>query len=158
MAMNISINDVLQQECIVLDSQAKTKEQIIDELTEVLYASGALANKEVFLRDVYLREEMGSTGFENHIAIPHGKSTAVLKTRIAIGRVKDDISWETIDGTRVKLVILFAVKDTDSDSRHIKILAKISIALGDDSVVDDLLNLKTRSEMYQLLLSTSESQ
>ncbi|WP_376766057.1 PTS sugar transporter subunit IIA [Acerihabitans arboris] len=153
----MAIDDVLQEECIILNSQARTKDQIINELTDILFDSGALADKTCFLKDVWSREELGSTGFENHIAIPHGKSTAVLKTRIAIGRVDGDIPWETIDGTRVRLVILFAVKDTDSDARHIKILSKISMALGDDEVVDDLLHLQSRSELYRLLVTRSES-
>jgi len=157
MTMAMAIDDVLQEECIILNSQAQTKEQIINELTDILFNSGSLADKTRFLKDVWSREALGSTGFENHIAIPHGKSTAVLKTRIAIGRVDGNIPWETIDGTQVRLVILFAVKDTDSDARHIKILSKISMALGDDDVVADLLHLKSRSELYQLLIARSES-
>jgi len=152
----MAIDDVLQEECITLNSQASTKEQIINELTDILFMSGALSDKNIFLKDVWLREELGSTGFENHIAIPHGKSAAVIKTRIAIGRVSGDIPWETIDGTRVRLVMLFAVKNTDSDARHIKILSKISMALGDDDVVDDLLHLQSSSDLYRLLVARSE--
>ncbi|MFP3408828.1 PTS sugar transporter subunit IIA, partial [Pseudomonas sp. SIMBA_065] len=88
----------------------QTKEQIISQLTDLLCQTGAVTDKAAFLKDVYLREELGSTGFENHIAIPHGKSAAVAKTRIAVGRLRQDIPWETIDGTKVRLVILFAVK------------------------------------------------
>jgi PTS system fructose-specific IIA component len=155
MAMAMAIDDVLQEECIILNSSAKTKEDIIEQLTDILFNSGALSDKALFLKDVWAREALGSTGFENHIAIPHGKSAAVLKTRIAIGRVKETIPWETIDGTQVKLVILFAVKTTDSDANHIKILSKISMALGDDDVVYDILHLPTGTELYHLLVAHS---
>ncbi|MGL4684728.1 MAG: PTS sugar transporter subunit IIA [Hafnia alvei] len=155
MNTTVAINDVLQQECIILDADCQSKEQIIAKLTDLLCQTGAVTNKETFLNDVYLREELGSTGFENHIAIPHGKSVAVAKTRIAVGRLRRDIPWETIDGTKVRLVILFAVKESDKDVGHIKMLAKISIALGDEGVVEQLLHVKNREEIFHLLLSHS---
>lgn len=151
----VAIDDVLQEDCIILDADCQSKEQIISALTDLLCRSGAITNKEVFLKDVYLREEQGSTGFENHIAIPHGKSVAVAKTRIAVGRWRQNIPWETIDGTQVRLVILFAVKETDKNAGHIKMLAKISIALGDEEVVEKLLNVQRREEVFALLLAHS---
>lgn len=155
MTAAVAINDVLGEECIILDADCSSKEQIISALTDLLCQSGAVTDKDIFLRDVYLREELGSTGFENHIAIPHGKSVAVAKTRIAVGRLRQDIPWETIDGTKVRLVILFAVKEADKNVGHIKMLAKISIALGDEEVVDNLLKAQSRGEMFHLLLSRS---
>ncbi len=62
---------------IKLNMTARTKEEVIEELTDLLIQDGAVTNKEDFIRDVWLREELGSTGFENHIAIPHGKSSGV---------------------------------------------------------------------------------
>lgn len=155
MTTAVAINDVLQEECIILDADCQTKEQIISLLTDLLCLSGAITHKDVFLNDVYLREELGSTGFENHIAIPHGKSAAVAKTRIAVGRLRQNIPWETIDGTQVRLVILFAVKESDKNAGHIKMLAKISMALGDEEVVEKLLSVPRREEMYALLLAHS---
>ncbi|MEJ1267072.1 PTS sugar transporter subunit IIA [Pantoea ananatis] len=54
------------------------------------------------------------------------------------------MEWETMDDSPVSLVILFAVKEADSGAGHIKLLAKISIALGDDEVVEALLNAETK--------------
>lgn len=93
MTTAVAINEVLKEECIILDVDCQTKEQIISQLTELLCQTGAVTDKVAFLKDVYLREELGSTGFENHIAIPHGKSAAVAKTRIAVGRLRQDIPW-----------------------------------------------------------------
>ena len=151
----MDINKILNANRVKLAMTAKNKEEVIQELTELLYQDGAITCKDAFIRDVWLREAEGSTGFENHIAIPHGKSVAVAKTRIAVGRLRRDIPWETIDGTKVRLVILFAVKESDKDVGHIKMLAKISIALGDEDVVDQLLHVKNREEIFHLLLSHS---
>ena len=66
-----------------------------------------------FIKDVWQREAEGSTGFENHIAIPHGKSSAVINTTLAIGRTRRDIPRETLDGSSVRCIILFAVRLED---------------------------------------------
>lgn len=88
---------------------AKSKEEAIEELADLLVRDGVVINKDIFLQDVWLREEQGSTGFENHIAIPHGKSSGVARTALAIGRTQHHIPWETMDGSDVRCIILFAV-------------------------------------------------
>ena len=103
---------------IKLNMTARTKEEVIEELTDLLIQDGAVTNKEDFIRDVWLREELGSTGFENHIAIPHGKSSGVSRTALAIGRTQHAIPWETMDGSDVRCVILFAVCLVDQNATH----------------------------------------
>ncbi|HHL3341701.1 TPA: PTS sugar transporter subunit IIA, partial [Klebsiella pneumoniae] len=80
----MDISTVLNVKNIKLNMTARTKEEVIEELTDLLIQDGAVTNKEDFIRDVWLREELGSTGFENHIAIPHGKSSGVSRTALAI--------------------------------------------------------------------------
>ncbi|VTM78489.1 PTS system transporter subunit IIA [Klebsiella pneumoniae] len=79
----MDISTVLNVKNIKLNMTARTKEEVIEELTDLLIQDGAVTNKEDFIRDVWLREELGSTGFENHIAIPHGKSSGVSPYRIS---------------------------------------------------------------------------
>jgi PTS system fructose-specific IIA component len=89
----MDISTVLNVKNIKLNMTARTKEEVIEELTDLLVQDGAVTNKEDFIRDVWLREEQGSTGFENHIAIPHGKSSGVSRTALAIGRTQHTIPW-----------------------------------------------------------------
>lgn len=109
----MDISTVLNVKNIKLNMTARTKEEVIEELTDLLIEDGAVTNKEDFIRDVWLREELGSTGFENHIAIPHGKSSGVSRTALAIGRTQHAIPRETMDGSDVRCVILFAVCPVD---------------------------------------------
>ena len=118
---------------------ARTKEEVIEELTDLLIQDGAVTNKEDFIRDVWLREELGSTGFENHIAIPHGKSSGVSRTALAIGRTQHAIPWETMDGSDVRCVILFAVCLVDQNATHIRLLAQVSGSLADEDIIAKLL-------------------
>ncbi len=124
---------------IKLNMTARTKEEVIEELTDLLIQDGAVTNKEDFIRDVWLREELGSTGFENHIAIPHGKSFGVSRTALAIGRTQHAIPWETMDGSDVRCVILFAVCLVDQNATHIRLLAQVSGSLADEDIIAKLL-------------------
>ncbi len=121
---------------IKLNMTARTKEEVIEELTDLLIQDGAVTNKEDFIRDVWLREELGSTGFENHIAIPHGKSSGVSRTALAIGRTQHAIPWETMDGSDVRCVILFAVCLVDQNATHIRLLAQVSGSLADEDIME----------------------
>ena len=152
----IVISDLLSKECVLTDLVANTKLDVIEKMTERLCSAGAISDKKGFIQDVLAREELGSTGFENQIAIPHGKSPWVRETRIAVAKLKHTVDWETMDSTDVKLVILFAVKDADSGAGHIRVLAKISIALGDDDTVEKLLNANSQEELYGLIVNNTE--
>lgn len=135
----MDISEVLKATNIKLSMTAKSKEEAIEELTDLLVLDGAVINREEFIRDVWLREEQGSTGFENHIAIPHGKSSGVAHTALAIGRTQHEIPWETMDGSDVRCIILFAVTLVDQNATHIRLLSQVSGSLADEEIIAKLL-------------------
>lgn len=142
---------------IKLNMTARTKEEVIEELTDLLIQDGAVTNKEDFIRDVWLREELGSTGFENHIAIPHGKSSGVSRTALAIGRTQHAIPWETMDGSDVRCVILFAVCLVDQNATHIRLLAQVSGSLADEDIIAKLLVESDPHKIIALINSETEN-
>lgn len=142
---------------IKLNMTARTKEEVIEELTDLLIQDGAVTNKEDFIRDVRLREELGSTGFENHIAIPHGKSSGVSRTALAIGRTQHAIPWETMDGSDVRCVILFAVCLVDQNATHIRLLAQVSGSLADEDIIAKLLVESDPHKIIALFNSETEN-
>lgn len=142
---------------IKLNMTARTKEEVIEELTDLLIQDGAVTNKEDFIRDVWLREELGSTGFENHIAIPHGKSSGVSRTALAIGRTQHAIPWETMDGSDVRCVILFAVCLVDQNATHIRLLAQVSGSLANEDIIAKLLVESDPHKIIALFNSETEN-
>lgn len=147
----MDISSVLNVKNIKLNMMAKSKEEAIEELAELLVSDGAVINKDVFLKDVWLREEQGSTGFENHIAIPHGKSSGVTRTALAIGRTQHQIPWETMDGSDVRCIILFAVSLVDQNATHIRLLSQVSGSLADQEIVQKLLKENSPQKIIDLL-------
>lgn len=147
----MDISSVLNVKNIKLNMMAKSKEEAIEELADLLVRDGAVINKDIFLKDVWLREEQGSTGFENHIAIPHGKSSGVARTALAIGRTQYHIPWETMDGSDVRCIILFAVCLVDKNTTHIRLLSQVSGSLADEEIVEKLLMEDSPQKIIDLL-------
>ncbi|AZT25752.1 TPA: PTS sugar transporter subunit IIA [Salmonella enterica] len=147
----MDISNVLNVKNIKLNMMAKSKEEAIEELADLLVLDGAVINKDIFLKDVWLREEQGSTGFENHIAIPHGKSSGVARTALAIGRTQHQIPWETMDGSDVRCIILFAVCLVDQNATHIRLLSQVSGSLADEEIVEKLLKEDSPQSIIDLL-------
>lgn len=148
----MDISEVLSVNNICSEMMATTKQQAIEELTNMLVRDGAIINKDEFIRDVWLREAQGSTGFENHIAIPHGKSSGVARTALAIGRTRQQIPWETMDGSDVRCIILFAVRPEDQNTAHIRLLAQVSASLADEEIISRLLKETEPKKLFSYLI------
>ena len=152
----MNISDVLNVKNLKLNMLAKTKEAAVEELADLIVQDGAVVDKAQFMRDVWLREEQGSTGFENHIAIPHGKSSGVAHTALAIGRTQHAIPWETMDGSDVRCIILFAVCLVDQNTTHIRLLSQVSGSLADEDIIAKLLVEEDPQKIIELLNSETE--
>lgn len=154
--MGVDLKKVIKKETIKLDMKATTKDEALKELTDLLYDAGTILDKEKFLKDVYYRETLGSTGIGNEIAIPHGKSEFVSKTSIAFGKTSTDIEWETLDDKPVRFIILFAVTESDKESVHVRLLSKVARKLGNEEICEELLKAKTPEKVYEIITSSEE--
>lgn len=149
--LEIDLSELIDETAIDLKMDVQSKSEAIEKLTDLLIYNGAIESKETFLEDVFEREEQGLTGIGNGIAIPHGKSTGVQKTSIAIGKSKNGLEWETLDEEPVQTIILFAVTENDKNNFHLKLLAKIAGALADENVCYQVKNADNANEIIRAL-------
>lgn len=148
----MQLNEILDDRIIDLKLKGNNKDECLRELSKKLQEAGYIDEVDDFMKDIYYRESLGETGIGNYLAIPHGKSDSVTKVGIAIGKLQNEIEWETIDGKGVKLIFLFAVSnDHEYAKNHMRLLAQIATKLGDDEAVENLLNAKTIEELREVL-------
>jgi PTS system fructose-specific IIA component len=144
----MNVKDVLDERVIDLEMKATNKHDAIVHLAGKLKDAGYIADVDEFVEDIYLRESMGQTGIGNYIAIPHGKSDSVTQVGIAVGKMEDEIEWETIDDNGVKMIFLFAVgNDNENAMTHLRLLAEVARNLGNDESVQALLAARTVNEL-----------
>lgn len=152
----LMLSEVLSKNVMDLNLAASTKQEAIEELSNLLFENNKIDSVEDFVEDVLLREKEGVTGLGKGVAIPHGKSESVVQTFIAIGRTKKLIEWESLDDEPVNIIILFAVKNTDANTTHIKMLQNVAVHLADDTFIPKLQHIKNESEMMKLFLEGEE--
>ena len=153
----MEFTEVLKPETIVTHLNVKDKAEALDAMADLFVNAGIVDDKEQYIKDVYEREAVGETGIGDYIAIPHGKSTAVVTPGVAIAVLDHEIEWESLDGTGAKLVILFAVgADNEAAQEHLKLLAMFSKRLGDDVLTGRLMNADTTEDVMEALLGESE--
>lgn len=140
---------MLKKNLIKLNIVSTTKSEVLEELVELLNKEGILNNRDKFLEVVKEREKISSTGLEDGIAIPHGKSDAVKEVAIAFGKSKEGIEYGSLDGEKTKLFFMIAVPDGANDT-HIEILSKITSKLLDDKFREKIEKAETEDEILKL--------
>ncbi|EJN6961224.1 PTS fructose transporter subunit IIABC [Photobacterium damselae] len=146
------ITTLINEKLINLDLQATTKDQVFAEMAEMLTQQGKVADKEQFIADIYAREELGNTGFEEGVALPHAKSAAVASPAVAIGVSRQGIEYGAEDGLPSKLFFMIASPDGGAN-HHIEVLAELSSKLIEDGFIDAFLAANTPEEALNLLLA-----
>ncbi|MDH5926155.1 fructose-specific PTS transporter subunit EIIC [Vibrio lentus] len=149
------ITTLINQNLIKLSLSANSKEDVFKELIDVLYAQGRISDKVQFLADIKAREEQGNTGFEEGIALPHAKSSAVIKPAVVIGVHQQGIEYGADDGQPSKLFFMIASPD-GGDNHHIEVLAELSSKLIEEGFIESFMNAQSEQEALELLLTKPE--
>ena len=142
----------IYKENIVLNLEASTKKEVIGKLAGLLLKNGFVNNLEEFTADVNKREEQMTTGIGNEIAIPHGKSNAVLESTVVFAKLNRKIEWNSLDNEPVNIVFLLAIATKDKGDNHLRLLANIAGKLMDDDFVKSIKESTTKEEIESLLL------
>lgn len=126
----INLLDYLPEGAIAIELKSQNKREVLKELVGTLSAAHGLGDPDKVLQSLFEREELGSTGIGQGIAIPHGKCDYVNKVVAALGISKKGIDFDSLDGEPVYLFFML-VAPANSAGIHLKILAKISRLLKD---------------------------
>ncbi|MEZ8100358.1 PTS fructose transporter subunit IIABC [Vibrio bivalvicida] len=145
------ITKLINENLITLDLKAQSKEEVFQELIEVLYSQGRISDRQQFLADIKAREELGNTGFEEGIALPHAKSAAVIEPAVVIGVHRSGIEYGAEDGLPSKLFFMIASPD-GGDNHHIEVLAELSSKLIEEGFIERFLNAASNQQALELLL------
>ncbi|EKO3457480.1 PTS sugar transporter subunit IIA [Vibrio fluvialis] len=150
------ITELINERLIRLNLIAQDKDGVLSELVDVLDQEGRLHDKQQFLADIYAREELGNTGFEDGVAIPHAKSCAVKAPAVVIGISRNGIEYGAEDGLPSKLFFMIASPDGGAN-HHIEVLAELSSKLIEEGFIAQFLAAQNEHQALELLLAQSEA-
>lgn len=139
--------DLLPLERVRSGLVASDKPALIEQVARLL----AGADETTIVRDALMaRERLGSTGLGHGVAIPHGRSAAIVEARAAFVRLSEPIEFGADDRQGVDLIAALIVPAHFTD-QHLKLLAELAELFSDTSLTDALRAAPDATAMYEVL-------
>ena len=145
----MNVLEVLNIDCVKVPMVAQDKRGVIGELVDALTASGAVADAEAVKQIVWQREAQRSTGIGEGLALPHGKSSAVKRIAMAIGKPAQPMEYDSIDKKPVRLIVLL-VSPPEAVSEHIQALGRVSRLMTNPEFREKLYSSQSADALYSL--------
>ncbi|WP_377888124.1 fructose-specific PTS transporter subunit EIIC [Alkalihalobacillus sp. R86527] len=153
----MKITELLTKETMILNLASKSKDEVIEELTEKLDRAGNLNDVKGFKEAIHKREKESTTGIGEGIAIPHAKTSAVKRPAIVFGRSDEGINYESLDGQPAHLFFMIAATE-GANQTHLEALSRLSSFLMDNEFRSVLINAKSTDEILSAFDSKEEEQ
>jgi PTS system nitrogen regulatory IIA component len=139
----------LTEEGIILELKARSKEELLHELAAAAQRLCSHLQAEAVRQVLLEREQIGSTGVGNGIAIPHGKLPDLQQLLLCFGRSVRGIPFEAKDKMPVHLFVMI-LSPAEMAAEYLQTLGRISKLLKDDSIRAKLLQAASTKTVQQL--------
>lgn len=148
----MKLSDFVVRDAIVVDLQATGKEEAIREIIRSLVQAGALpeADADGVARAIMNREELGSTGIGQGVAVPHTRHQKVDKLVGTVALSRKGVDFAALDGEPVDILFLL-VSPPNQPGDHLRALENISRHLKDERFVNFLRQAKNRQDVEELI-------
>lgn len=146
----MKITDLLSVGAVDLNVAASSKEELLKKAVELMVRQGNITDKEQYLKAVFAREEEGTTGVGDGIAIPHGRCEGVSQPGLIAMVIPKGVDYDALDDEPVDLLFLIAA-NPKSGSAHIDILSKLSGMLMNDEFIAALKSAKSPQEFLKVI-------
>ncbi|BCR22040.1 fructose-specific PTS transporter subunit EIIC [Borrelia sp. HM] len=150
------MKDLFSNKLIILNYKGKSKDDVIEKMTDMLNENGYLTNKEAFIKEIKKREAISGTGLEEHIAMPHAKGNFVKKHGIAILRVEGEgFDFSASDSKASKLFFMMAVPENITGNEHIKIISNLNKIFNDGALRQEIMTINDTNRFLEIILNSN---
>jgi PTS system nitrogen regulatory IIA component len=146
----MKIADLLNVKAISTELTSSGKIEVLAEMIDLLRRVQPNLDAAELLAVLIDREELGSTGIGDGVAIPHGKLKGLDRLLMAFGRKKDGIDFDSMDNRPARLFFLLLAPENEA-TLHLKALARISKLLRKDDVRQQLLDASDPATLLRIL-------
>lgn len=143
------ITDLMIQETMIMDLQATTKDEAIEELIASLNKSGRINDPVLFKEMIYKREAESSTGIGGGIAMPHAKTSAVNEPTVVFAKSRKGLDFAALDDEPAHVFFMIAAPE-GAGNTHLRTLAALSRLLIDSDFISQLMSTDTPAEVSAL--------
>lgn len=144
----------LVRTAIIPSLTASTRDDAIREMVAVLTSAGAVdeANAPDIVAAILRREQLGSTGIGNGVAIPHSRHPSVdrLIGTLAVCKHEGGLAYDAIDGEPVYVMVLL-ISPQDQPGPHLRALECVVQAFKDETFLTRLRGCETADQVWELV-------
>ncbi|MDR2597957.1 MAG: PTS sugar transporter subunit IIA [Treponema sp.] len=146
----MNLKTVLTPDTIDLHLKGSSKEEIINELLDILVRTGKIQDRAAALSAVMDREEKMSTGMKHGIAIPHGKCASTQDLVACIGISEKPVDFDSLDHEPCRIFIM-TLSPVEKTGPHLQFLAEVSLLFKSSEKRKEILEAKTPEEILKIL-------
>ena len=147
---SMDLRTVLTTDTVDLHLKGTTKEEIIDEMLDILVKAGKVTDKAAARECVLDRERKMSTGMKHGIAIPHGKTDTVSDLVACIGISDNPVDFDSLDQEPCRIFIM-TLSPVNKTGPHLQFLAEVSLLFKSPEKRQLILNTQDKSEVIKIL-------
>ncbi|MCX7699144.1 MAG: PTS sugar transporter subunit IIA [Candidatus Goldbacteria bacterium] len=144
------ILDFLSKDSIELNLKSTTKKEVIEELVDILDKKGLLIDKKAVLDSILEREELGSTGIGQGVAIPHSKTKGVKELVGVFGISKKGVDFDSLDGEPTNIFFLILTPE-GATNYMLKALARVSNFLKNKFYRKKILEATSKEDIIKVI-------
>ncbi|MBF9015872.1 MULTISPECIES: PTS sugar transporter subunit IIA [unclassified Oceanispirochaeta] len=145
----MSILELISEDCIKVPLESRRKNDLLHEMIDMLKDAGKIEDADTIYQAVSSREDQGSTGLGEGIAIPHAKTDAVSEMTLAIGISPDGIDFESLDGEDAK-VFFMILAPSNKAGQHIEALSEVARLTRSAAFMRTLIHSENAAEVLEL--------
>lgn len=146
----MKLGDFLKKEFVFPELEAKTKNAALTELVKGLGVNLPDLDAAAALKVLVERENLGTTGIGDGVAIPHGKMDSLKHIVLAVGRSSRGVDFDSLDFKPCNIFFLVLAPEQVA-GMHLRILAHISRLLKDEEFRKAFMGAAGRDELWSLL-------
>jgi nitrogen PTS system EIIA component len=145
----MKISDFLSPNQVMVDVKATDKNRLLEQLSMEAAAEAGLPAEEV-VREIAKREELGSTGVGNGVALPHARLPSLKVPFALLARLRHPIDFDAIDGEKVDIVVLLLLPETGNGAKG-NALACVARALRDAETLRQIRSARDRETLFKVV-------
>jgi mannitol/fructose-specific phosphotransferase system IIA component (Ntr-type) len=155
----MKLTDIVVHKAISPSLDVTTRDETIAALIDLLVEAGEVSadDRAPFIKAVIKRENRGSTGFGNGVAVPHLKQASVTKVIAAIANVTEGVDFNALDGNPVYSIFLL-ISPEDQPELHLEAMEAVFGSLSQDTFRRFLRQASTVKEVVTLLKDADSQQ
>ncbi|GEL14896.1 fructose-specific PTS transporter subunit EIIC [Pediococcus cellicola] len=142
--------DILTLNNIQLNVEAQSRDDVLKYLAQFAVQNGLATDADKVLNKYLKREEEGSTGMQDGIAIPHAQDATIHSSAMLVVKLAQPVEWQTFDGKPIDTIISFLIPENDSGA-HLKYLSNTAKLLTHEDFIQQLKAANSKEAILKLI-------